>query len=126
MGRVVNIASTAGLGADRYSAADATSKHAVVGLTGAVAAEVAGKGVTVNAVCPGFLDTDMTQATLDGIAAPTGRDRSAALQAVVERSPQNRLITADGVAAAMTFLCGDCARGITGESLVIAGGELRR
>lgn len=125
-GRIVNIASTAGLSGDRYIAAYAASKHAVVGFTRAVAAEVAGKGVTVNAVCPSYLDTDMTQATLDGITATTGRDRAAALQAIVERSPQKRLVTPAEVAAAVVFLCGEQARGITGESMVIDGGELRR
>jgi len=125
-GRIVNIASTAGLSADRYISAYAASKHAVVGFTRAVAAEVASKGITVNTVCPTYLETDMTQTTLDRIAERTGRDRAAALQAIIDRSPQKRLVTPEEVAAAVLFLCGDHARGITGESLVIDGGELRR
>lgn len=125
-GRIVNIASTAGLTGDRYISAYAASKHAVVGFTRAVAAEVAAKGITVNAVCPSYLDSDMTRATLDRITATTGRDRDAALEAILEHSPQKRLVTAAEVASAVAFLCGDSARGITGESLTIDGGELRR
>jgi NAD(P)-dependent dehydrogenase (short-subunit alcohol dehydrogenase family) len=98
----------------------------VLGLTRAVAAEVAAKGVTVNAVCPGFLDTEMTRETIARIVATTGRDEDWARAALVARNPQQRLVAADEVAAAVVFLCGDQARGITGEALVIDGGELRR
>jgi NAD(P)-dependent dehydrogenase (short-subunit alcohol dehydrogenase family) len=91
-----------------------------------VAAEVASEGVTVNAVCPTFLDTDMTDQTLTRIVEKTGRDRAAALESVVAKMPQKRLITPQEVAAAVLFLCTDEARGITGTSLVIDGGELRR
>lgn len=125
-GRVVNIASVAGLSGDRYIAAYAASKHAVVGFTRAVAAEVAAKGVTVNAICPTYLETAMTEETLARITSTTGRSREDALAAIVARSPQQRLITPAEVAAAVLYLCGDDARGVTGESLVIDGGELRR
>jgi NAD(P)-dependent dehydrogenase (short-subunit alcohol dehydrogenase family) len=122
----VNVASIAGLSGERYTAAYAASKHAVLGLTRSVAIEVAGQGVTVNAVCPGFLDTEMTRDTIDRIVAVTGRDRHAATDAITARNPQQRLIGADEVAAAVLFLCGEQARGINGEALVIDGGELRR
>jgi NAD(P)-dependent dehydrogenase (short-subunit alcohol dehydrogenase family) len=125
-GRVVNVASIAGLLGDRYTAAYTASKHAVVGLTRAVAAEVAGQGVTVNAVCPGYLRTSMTTANLARIAQATGRSEENVLAAIVSRSPQKRLIEPEEVAAAVVFLCTDDARAITGESLVIDGGELRR
>ncbi len=125
-GRIVNVASIAGLSADRYISAYAASKHAVIGFTRAVAAEVADKGVTVNAVCPTYLDTAMTDEGIDRIVSITGRDRDAARQALVARVPQKRLIAPDEVAGAVVFLCSEQARGITGSSLVIDGGELRR
>ncbi|MDP1572359.1 MAG: SDR family NAD(P)-dependent oxidoreductase, partial [Vicinamibacterales bacterium] len=125
-GRIVNVASVAGLSADRYIAAYAASKHALIGLTRAAAAEVASKGVTVNAVCPTYLETEMTEGTLANISSATGRSRADALEAIIARSPQKRLVTPGEVAAAVLYLCGEAARGITGESLVIDGGELRR
>jgi NAD(P)-dependent dehydrogenase (short-subunit alcohol dehydrogenase family) len=125
-GRIVNVASIAGLSADRYLSAYAASKHAVIGLTRAVAAEVAGRGVTVNAICPGYLDTEMTREALSRIVSATGRSRTEALEAILSRNPQHRLIEPDEVAASALFLCGHEARGINGETLVIDGGELRR
>ncbi len=125
-GRVVNVASIAGLTAGKYMSAYAASKHAMVGFTRAIAAEVADRGVTVNAVCPGYLDTGMTRESIDRIVRRTGRTPEAALDAILQTNPQRRLIAPDEVAAAVLFLCGEAARGITGEALVIDGGELRR
>ena len=125
-GRVVNVASIAGLAGERYIAAYASSKHALVGLTRSVAAEVAGRGVTVNAVCPGYLHTDMTRANITRIAQATGRSEQDVTDAIVKRMPQKRLIEPEEVADTVVFLCTDAARGIAGASIVVDGGELRR
>jgi len=125
-GRVVNVASIAGLSADRYIAAYAAAKHALVGLTRAAAAEAASRGVTVNAVCPGYLATDMTRDSVARIMQATGRTEAEALEAILKTTPQRRLIEPDEVAATVAYLCSDAARGINGETLVIDGGELRR
>ena len=124
-GRVVNVASVAGLRGDRYIAAYAASKHALVGLTRAAAAEAAPHGVTVNAVCPGYLATDMTRDSVARIMKATGRTEAQALDAILQTTPQRRLIEADEVAEAVAFLCTRAARGVNGEALVIDGGELR-
>lgn len=123
-GRVVNMASVAGLAGASYIAAYSASKHAVVGFTRCVASEVAGAGVTVNAVCPGYVDTDMTRGSLERIAAKTGRTREQALEAILSGTPQHRLISADEVAFAVLALCADDARGINGQTIVIDGGAL--
>ncbi|HSM35722.1 MAG TPA: 3-oxoacyl-ACP reductase FabG [Longimicrobiales bacterium] len=125
-GRVVAVASVAGLTGAPYVAAYAAAKHAAVGFVRAVAAEVAASGVTVNAVCPGYVDTDMTSASIERIVARTGRTEEEARAAILEHSPQGRLLGADEVAAAVAFLCSEDARGITGEALVLDGGGLRR
>jgi NAD(P)-dependent dehydrogenase (short-subunit alcohol dehydrogenase family) len=103
-GRVVNVASTAGLRGGKYLAAYSAAKHALVGLTRSAAAEVAGTGVTVNAVCPGFVDTEMTAETVARIVAKTGRTREEALAAALATEGQTRLISADEVAAAVVSL----------------------
>ena len=125
-GRIVNIASTAAISADRYIGAYAASKHALLGLTRAAAAEAATSGVTVNAVCPGFLRTDMTAESVARVAAATGRTPDEAQAAIAARNPQRRLIEPDEVAAAVAYLCSDAARGVNGASLLLDGGELRR
>lgn len=123
-GRVVNVASVAGLAGARYIAAYAASKHAVIGLTRSVAAEVADRGVTVNAVCPGYVDTPMTAESVRRISAKTGRSEQQALDAILSGTPQRRLIEPEEVAHAVLSLCSDGARGINGQSIVIDGGEL--
>ena len=121
-GRVVNVASVAGLAGARYIAAYAASKHALIGLTRVAAAEVAARGVTVNAVCPGFVDTDMTRETLRRIVEATGKDESEALEALRRQSPQRRLIEPAEVAHVVASLCAEGARGINGQAIVIDGG----
>ncbi|GAB4509284.1 MAG: SDR family NAD(P)-dependent oxidoreductase [Haliangiales bacterium] len=123
-GRVVNIASTAGLRGYGYVAAYVAAKHGVIGLTRSLALETARAGVTVNAVCPGYTDTDMTRATIANIEAKTGRSAQEARAALVKDSPQRRLIEPDEVASAVLWLCLPGARGVTGQAVAVAGGEV--
>jgi len=123
-GRVVNVASVAGLSGGRYIAAYAASKHAVVGFTRCAAMEVAAAGVTVNAVCPGYVDTEMTRESLEHIAMKTGRSREQALEAVLTGTPQGRLITPDEVAFEVLRLCAEDAREINGQTIVLDGAGL--
>jgi 3-hydroxybutyrate dehydrogenase len=120
-GRVVNVASVAGLSAQRYIAAYAASKHAMIGLMRAGAAEVAGTGVTMNAVCPGFADTAMTQQTVSNVARQTRRNDDESLALVLSSAGQERLITPSEVAEAVLRLCSDDASNVNGEALVIDG-----
>jgi NAD(P)-dependent dehydrogenase (short-subunit alcohol dehydrogenase family)/enamine deaminase RidA (YjgF/YER057c/UK114 family) len=119
-GRVVNVASTAGLSGGKYLAAYSAAKHALMGLTRSAAAEVAGTGVTVNAVCPGFVDTEMTAETVDRIVAKTGRTREEALSAALASAGQSRLLSADEVAAAVVSLATG-AGDRNGEAVVLDG-----
>lgn len=123
-GRVVNVASVAGLAGAKYIAAYAASKHAVVGFTRSVAAEAAGRGVTVNAVCPGYVDTEMTARSIERIMETAGLTEQEAMGAILATSPQRRLIEPDEVARAVTWLCEDAARGVNGQAIVIDGGGL--
>src|SRR5256885_176832 len=121
-GRVVNIASVAGLRGGKYIAAYSAAKHAVIGFTRSVAAEVAGTGVTVNAVCPGYVDTDMTRESVTRIATKTGMSPPDALRAALEAGGQRRLISPEEVARAVLGLCDDAQRDTNGEDVVIADG----
>jgi len=123
-GRVVNVASIAGKSAMPYIAAYAASKHGVLGLTKVAALEVATKGVTVNAVCPGYVDTPMTDAGIAHIVTKTGQKAEDIRRRLEELSPQKRMVTSEEVAALVVFLCGDDARGITGQALNVDGGSV--
>jgi NAD(P)-dependent dehydrogenase (short-subunit alcohol dehydrogenase family) len=123
-GRIVNIASTAGLIGYGYVTAYCTAKHGVVGLTRALAIEVATKGVTVNAVCPGYTDTDIVKATVANIAAKTGRTPEQTQAELTSRNPQKRLVRPKEVANAVAWLCLPGSEAITGQAIAVAGGEV--
>jgi 2-hydroxycyclohexanecarboxyl-CoA dehydrogenase len=123
-GRIVNIASTAGLKGYRYVSAYVAAKHAVVGLTKALALETAETGVTVNAVCPGFADTDLVRESVARIREKTGREEADIVADMVRDNPQKRLIDPQEVADCVFWLIGDDARSVTGQSLAVAGGEV--
>lgn len=123
-GRIVNVASTAGLTGYPYCAAYCAAKHGVVGLTRALAVEFAAHNVTVNAVCPGFTDTDIVTDALANIRAKTGRSEAEAVAALTARNPQRRLVKPEEVANAVLWLCRPGAESMTGQSIAVAGGEV--
>jgi NAD(P)-dependent dehydrogenase (short-subunit alcohol dehydrogenase family) len=123
-GRIVNIASTAGLTGFRFVSAYVASKHALVGLTKALALELATAGITVNAVCPGYTDTDIVQSAVQKIRSATGRNEEEALASLLTTNPQGRLIDPHEVAAAVLWLCSNEAASVSGVALPIAGGPV--
>lgn len=124
-GRIVTVASTAGVVGAKYTAAYTASKHAAVGLTRAVAAEIAGTGVTANAVCPTFVRTDMTSESLRRIAETTGRSEAEGEAALAAATPLGRLLEPDEVAFAVAFLAAPEAGAINGQTLILDGGGIQ-
>ncbi len=124
-GRVVNMASVSGKVGAKYVAAYAASKHGLLGLTRSVAAEYADKGLTVNAVCPGYVDTPQTEHNIDNIVRKTGMDRTQARQRLESTSPQGRLTKPEEVAALVAFLCSQEAANINGQAITLDGGAVQ-
>ncbi|MEM1206891.1 MAG: SDR family NAD(P)-dependent oxidoreductase [Acidobacteriota bacterium] len=124
-GRVVNVASVAGKMGGPYIAAYSASKHAVIGFTRSLALEVATQGVTVNAVCPGYVDTDMTVQSVDTIVGKTGKDEEAARGVLEQMSPQRRIFRSEEVAHQVLQLCHPLAEGVNGQSVIIDGGAFQ-
>ncbi|HUY84475.1 MAG TPA: SDR family NAD(P)-dependent oxidoreductase [Steroidobacteraceae bacterium] len=123
-GRIVNVASTAGLSGYAYVAAYSAAKHALVGLTRSLAVELAPRDITVNAVCPGFTDTDLVKEAVANIRRKTGRSEAEATAELIARNPQRRLVKPAEVAHAVVWLCMPGAEAMTGQCIAVAGGEV--
>ena len=123
-GRIVNIASTAGRIGYPYVSAYCASKHAIVGLTRSLALEVVDKGITVNAVCPGYTETDIVQDAVANIMVKTGRTEVQARAALAEGNPMRRLVQPEEVAHTVAWLCQTSASAMTGQAIAVAGGEV--
>ena len=123
-GRIVAVASTAGLKGYAYVSAYSAAKHAVIGLVRSLALELANTPITVNAVCPGFTDTDLVAGSIDNIMKKTGRSHEQAVAELAKHNPQGRLVTPKEVADTVLWLCGEGASAITGQAISVAGGEV--
>ncbi|ATA56133.1 3-hydroxyacyl-CoA dehydrogenase [Variovorax boronicumulans] len=123
-GRIVNIASTAGQKGYAYVSAYTAAKHGVIGLTRALALEVARKGISVNAVCPGYTDTDILRNSVANVVGKTGRSEADALAEFSSVNPQKRIVQPAEVADAVRWLCGEGAASVTGQSISVSGGEV--
>jgi NAD(P)-dependent dehydrogenase (short-subunit alcohol dehydrogenase family) len=123
-GRIVNVASTAGQTGYAYVAAYCAAKHGVIGLTRALALEVATKGITVNAVCPGYTETELLRASLDQITSKTSRSEQEARSILLRHNPQHRFVAPEEVANAALWLCMPGSAAITGQSISVSGGEV--
>jgi NAD(P)-dependent dehydrogenase (short-subunit alcohol dehydrogenase family) len=123
-GRIVAVASTAGLKGYAYVSAYTAAKHAVVGLVRSLSLEMASTNITVNAVCPGFTDTDLVADSINNIMKKTGRSREQAIADLARHNPQGRLVTPQEVADTVLWLCGEGASAITGQAIAVAGGEI--
>jgi NAD(P)-dependent dehydrogenase (short-subunit alcohol dehydrogenase family) len=122
-GRMIAISSTAGLKGYSYVSAYCASKHAVIGLTRSLAIELAKKGITVNSICPSYIDTPMTERTIENITKLTNLNTEEAIQELVASNPQERLIQPSEVAEIISWLCKDSSNSINGQSISISGGE---